>query len=74
MNQVTTLWHFLTIVSTIIIVISSISSFPLLLQICLFVMALKLLNGCVCLKISGKLLSISQVVNTITNLIYDLTE
>jgi len=71
MNQVTTLWHFLTIVSTIIIVISS---FPLLLQICLFVMALKLLNGCVCLKISGKLLSISQVVNTITNLIYDLTE
>jgi len=71
MNQVTTLWHFLTIVSKIIMVISS---SPLLLQICLSVMVLKLLNGCVCLKISGKLLSISQVVNTITNLIYDLTD
>ena len=70
MNQVTTVWHFLTIVSTNIL---DISSSPSSLQICLSVMALKLLNDYVCLKISGKLLSISQVVNTITDLIYDLT-
>ena len=54
-------------------VVYSSSLLFLLLQICPFAMVSKLLNGCACLRINGKLLPFFQVVDTIANLVYDLT-